>query len=51
MGSCCIAGWEAVHVFKDVSLCTLNILKVMYTDFMYAWGDRHRPDFASAYKT
>ncbi len=29
-----------MRVFKDVSLCTLNILKVMYADFRYAWGDK-----------
>ncbi len=40
-----------MRVFKDVSLCTLNILKVMYPDFKYAWGDKHRPNFVSAYKT
>jgi hypothetical protein len=25
---------------EDVSLCTLNILKVMYADFRYAWRDK-----------
>ncbi len=26
-----------MRVFKDVSMCTLNILKVMCANFKYAW--------------